>query len=298
MAWNGSDGKKTNDTLAAKRPVDGARGRPSWPRGAFAALAVVIGGVMAFWFIVGRDTSHAGKPSRPETPESQVSGRHQSSQPRISEEGITVIPQKAVAGDEAPSQIEKAKEEAVAAEEARIKKWKDKFAKHRSLFTNGSDQILGMIASAPPGRDMPPMPITKSIDRDFEKSLESPIVINSDDTDEVKALKQSVMDLRMEVLAIKEAEGLTVYQILTEHQDLMRENAKLRAEAQKEAREIYESGDIEGAREYVDKMNEQLDKLGSEQIKMPGEQNHALRQHIRDRLEAIRNKNTNSTRDN
>ena len=298
MAWNGSGGKKTNNTSAAKRPVDGARWRPSWLRGAFAALAVVVGGVMAFWFIVGRDSSHVDNPSRPGKPESQVSGRHQPPQQHISKEGMANVPQKVAVGDEAPSQIEKAKEDAAAAEEAHIKKWKDKFAKHRSIFTNGSDQILGMIASAPPGRDMPPMPITKSIDRDFEKSLESPIVINSDDTDEVKVLKRSVMDLRMEVLAIKEAEGLTVYQILTEHQDLVRENAKLRAEAQKEAREIYDSGDIEGAREYVDKMNEQLGKLGSEQIKMPGEQNHALSQHIRDRLEAIRNKNTNSTRDN
>lgn len=72
-------------------------------------------------------------------------------------------------------------------DEALRKKWKEKFARHRSIFSNASDQILSMIANSPPGREMPPMPITRGIDRDFIKSLESPIEISENDSDEIKA---------------------------------------------------------------------------------------------------------------
>ena len=178
-------------------------------------------------------------------------------------------------------------------DEALRKKWKEKFARHRSIFSNASDQILGMIVNTPPGRDMPPMPITRSIDRDFMKSLETPIEINETDSDEIKATKQAVIELRAEVLAIKESQNLTVYEILTQHQNLMQENAKIRAEVQKEAVELYKSGDIEGSREFVDKVNTKLDRLGAEQIKMPGTQNPELRQRMRDSLNKLKNrKNT------
>jgi len=183
---------------------------------------------------------------------------------------------------------ESATNEVSEAEAARIQKWKDKFAKRKSIFNNASDQILGMIAGAPPGRDMPPLPIAKSIDRDFMKSLETPIVINDEDSDRVKELKKSVMRLRDEILEIKKSEGLSVYEILTQHQDLVRENAAIRVNAQREALEIYNSGDVEAAQEYVDKMNEALDRLGAEAIRLPGEPDEAMRQHMRDRLQAIR----------
>ena len=181
------------------------------------------------------------------------------------------------------------------AEDARIKKWKDKFAKRRSIFSNASDQILGMIVNAVPGRDMPPMPITKSIDHDFMKSLETPIVINEDDSNEIKAVKRAVMEMRAEVLAIKDSQGLTVYEILTQHQDLMRENAKIRMEVQKEALDLYKSGDVEGTREFLDKVNVKMDELGAEHIKMPGTQNPELRQRIRDSLDRLKKRKKSNT---
>ena len=48
MAWNGSNGKNTNVTSTAKRPVGGAKKRPSILRGAFASLAVVALATIAF----------------------------------------------------------------------------------------------------------------------------------------------------------------------------------------------------------------------------------------------------------
>jgi len=271
---------------AAKRTKSGVT---VW-RGVIAALVVVVGAAVAFWFVGGRDNggpaASKGSKSIPlSLPNSSVS--KPTGNPDGSKDGKSA---ESGQNDEDAAKSEAANKAAAAAEEARIKKWKDKFAKRRSIFTNASDQVLGMIASAPPGRDMPPMPITPSIDRDFMRSLDTPIVIDDADSDEIKALKEAVMKLRVEVLEIKESQGLSVYEILTQHQDLVRENASLRIEAQKAALEIYKSGDVEGARDYVDTANVLLQKLGAEPIKMPGGQNEELRQHIRNRLDNIKKK--------
>ena len=287
MAWNGSDGAakvpRKAGCGAAPRPVPSAKGK-SPLRGVLAALVVVIGAGLAWWWLADdRGTPQVQQPSKPvpvrprranEAAKGAASGG--GSAERIADPAPSVIPDAGAA--------------AAAAEEARLKKWRDKFAKHRSIFTNASDQILGMIASTPPGRDMPPLPITKSVDHDFMKSLETPIEILDGDSAEVRAAKESVIKLRAEVLAIKESEGLSVYEILTQHQSLLRENAALRIEAQNEALDIYKSGDVELAREYVDKANEKLIELGSEPIRMPGTENPELRQHIREKLQTIKSK--------
>ena len=293
MAWNGSrcatdqprkvESPRVAKCGAALRPVASAKGRKPL-RSVLVVLVVGIVAVVA-WRLVssGHDRSQEYQ-----TPQADVSEKKQ---PTSFSKGVHDISGRAFGSTSDAISCNDVNTEAAiaaAAEKARQKKWRDKFAKHRSIFTNASDQVLGMIANTPPGRDMPPMPISKSIDHDFERSLNAPIIINDDDSDEVKAVKQAVMQLRLEVQAIKEAEGLSVYDILTQHQDLMRENAKLRIDAHKEAIEIYKSGDEEGAKIYVEKINEKLVKLGAEPIRMPGEQNQELRQHIRNRLDAMR----------
>lgn len=297
MAWNGSGGaanvprkgygNRTADSRATSRSVPSAR--HGWLRGIVAAFAVAVVSGGAWWLLscnhVQQDEAEARRLGTPKTrrvkdiaPKSAAASSGGAAQRLIQ----TV--------DSSSNEVDNAEAFAAAAQEARLNKWKEKFARRRSIFTNGSDQILGMIASTPPGRDMPPLPITKSIDHDFMKSLDTPIEILDGDSAEVRAAKEAVIKLRAEVLAIKESEGLSVYEILTQHQSLLRENAALRIEAQKEALDIYKSGDVELAREYVDKANEKLIELGSEPIRMPGTENPELRQHIREKLQTIKSK--------
>ena len=64
----------------------------------------------------------------------------------------------------------------------------------KPIFDNASDQLIAMAASgAASGYAMPPMPVMDNADEEFIKSLEKEIVINDDDTDEVKVLKQKVI---------------------------------------------------------------------------------------------------------
>ena len=294
MAWNGSGGaanvprkgygNRTADSRATSRPAPSAR--CGWLRGTFAALAVVAVACGAWWLFscnhAQQDEAEARRLGTPKT------RRVKDIAPKSAAASSGGAARRLIhAADASSNEVANAE---AAAEEARLNKWKEKFARRRSIFTNGSDQILGMIASTPPGRDMPPLPITKSVDHDFMKSLETPIEILDGDSAEVRAAKEAVIKLRAEVLAIKESEGLSVYEILTQHQSLLRENAALRIEAQNEALDIYKSGGVELAREYVDKANEKLIELGSEPIRMPGTENRELRQHIREKLQTIKSK--------
>lgn len=294
MAWNGSGcaanvprkgyGNRTADSRATSRSAPSAR--HGWLRGIVAAFAVAVVSGGAWWLLscnhVQQDEAEA---RRRDTTRSR---RVKDIAPKSAAASSGGAARRLIhAADASSNEVANAE---AAAEEARLNKWKEKFARRRSIFTNGSDQILGMIASTPPGRDMPPLPITKSVDHDFMKSLETPIEILDGDSAEVRAAKEAVIKLRAEVLAIKESEGLSVYEILTQHQSLLRENAALRIEAQNEALDIYKSGDVELAREYVDKANEKLIELGSEPIRMPGTENPELRQHIREKLQTIKSK--------
>lgn len=259
---------------------------PQIRNGLLAAAFVVAGGCAVLWWF--RDTSTREVPKHSATKEKVERGNSpapRQTSPSQSTEGVVQTPVRGAAISNSTFVAE------AAAEAARIQKWKERFAKHRTIFSNSSDQILSMIAGARPGQPMPPLPITKSIDRDFEKSLETEIIFDKDDSDEIRAAKEAVLRMRTEIRAIKEVEGLSVYEILTQHLDLVNENAATRIEAQKEAIEIYNGGDEEGARQYVEAVNEKLQALGSEPIKMPGEQNPELRQHIRERLEKMKQRN-------
>ena len=173
-------------------------------------------------------------------------------------------------------------------ERERKKRFDEK--RKKMIFSNASDQILAMILRAPPGHDFPPLPISPSLDRDFKESLKTPIVINDDDPENVKGLKMAVMKMRDEIQYLVEEKGMTVREIITEHQDLVRENSKIRSDAQAEARRIYESGDVEGAQKYVTTMNLALQQMDVEPIKMPGQVNEEMRQQLRDKLQAIKDK--------
>lgn len=135
------------------------------------------------------------------------------------------------------------------------------------VFDNACDQLLAMATSGGNG-NMPPLPVARGMEKDFLKALEKEIVINDDDSDQVKDLKRRVIEARM---AMKEllAEGKTVNEILETHREQVNFSADVRRDAMMEARKILDSGDIEGAKQYVTMMNVALQQIGVQEIKMP-----------------------------
>lgn len=138
------------------------------------------------------------------------------------------------------------------------------------IFRHGSDDILAMIASTPPGQEMPPLPPGAMTDSQFLASLEDPIEISDQDSDRVRLLKQSVISLRQQVKELLDA-GQTVSQILAEHQKLQRDNAEVRTQALLEMRKILESGDRKEAIRYARTINVALGQMGVDAIPVPSE---------------------------
>ena len=88
----------------------------------------------------------------------------------------------------------------------------------KPIFNNPSDQLIAMALSFKPGQSMAPLPSLSNINQDFANSLLSPIVINDDDSDDVKEQKLAVKEARAYIVAeIKN--GRTVAECLNEYRD-------------------------------------------------------------------------------
>lgn len=142
------------------------------------------------------------------------------------------------------------------------------------IFKHGSDQMIAMVLSAPPGQAIPPMPANAVSDKEFLDSLKEEIEILDTDSDEVKNMKANVIVARNEIKAMM-AKGYSAQQVLQEHLDLSNDNAKLRTDALLELKSILESGDRDGARRYAVSMNAAFQQMGVMEIPVPSKDGKA-----------------------
>ena len=135
------------------------------------------------------------------------------------------------------------------------------------VFNNASDQVLAMAVSAD-ARGMPPIPISHNIEAEFLASLKQEIVILDTDDESTRAMKEAVKAAREEMKRLID-NGMTVSQVLAEHQNLANENAKVRNDAMMELSQLVKAGDMEGAKEYKRKINIALGQMGIEGLTIP-----------------------------
>ena len=141
--------------------------------------------------------------------------------------------------------------------------------KVRRVFNHMSDTMIAEVLQPPEGGVMPPPPpITAGMHDKFLKSLDDPIVINDDDTPEVKEQKESVIIARAQ---IKERidNGERFEDILREHWTLTEDNLKIKRNAQKELDAIYAQGDRDGAAKYKRVMDVALSQMGISELDEP-----------------------------
>ena len=140
--------------------------------------------------------------------------------------------------------------------------------KRERTFKSSVDQTIAMLMSVPPGQPIPPVPLRPGAEEEFRKSLDNPIEILETDSDEIVKMKKTVMQTREEMKQLMD-QGYSIQQIISEHRQLANENAKVRLQAIKEAREIVEKGDDEAARKYVATMNAAFQQMGIPEITVP-----------------------------
>ena len=137
------------------------------------------------------------------------------------------------------------------------------------VFDNASDQILALATADAPGGNAPPLPsLGPKFEDEFARSLKKEIVINEDDSDAVKEVKARVKQARQDLLDAMGA-GMSAQDVLMEHRKMQENNAAMRMDAVKGLREYLDKGDTEGAREYVEKMNQALEQMGIMKIELP-----------------------------
>ena len=136
------------------------------------------------------------------------------------------------------------------------------------VFANPADALL---ANLPPGdgtSSAPPPPAVSDLEKKFAESLKKEIQILDTDTDDIRAMKQAVMETRAELKRLIDS-GQTVAQVLAQHQELANENARVRSNAMAELKQILDSGDIDGAKEYKRKINVALQQMGIAELSIP-----------------------------
>ncbi len=140
----------------------------------------------------------------------------------------------------------------------------------KPVFENAAEQVIALAISTPPGASMPPLPDLTGLEEDFAKSLERPIVITEDDSEEVQKLKERVAETKA-YLAEEVKKGGNIIDILREHQEEM---GRIEAEQLAAVREMQaikaEEGD-EAAAEDVKRKNGEFRKDGIPELPVPGE---------------------------
>ena len=157
----------------------------------------------------------------------------------------------------------------------------------KPVFDNPSDQVLGMALSAPAGQGIAPLPMTGDLEREFRKSLEHEIVIADDDSPKVKALKMAVIQAREDMKAMLD-QGMTMQDIMREHQKLANENADMRNSAVSELKRLLADGDYESATKYAGEVNQVFRQMGIMELSMPP-RSAAEHEQLKEERRAARN---------
>lgn len=137
------------------------------------------------------------------------------------------------------------------------------------IFSNPSDQVIALAISTPLGQAMPPLPDLQGIDKDFMRSILSPIKITDDDTDEIKDLKKRVIAVKEELVEeIKN--GGSVQDVLLAHQKEMNRLSENRLMAIQEMQRIAGEYGVEAAQEFADRVNKRFNEQGIPEIPVIG----------------------------
>lgn len=280
MAWNGSDGGASRQSQGGtheKKATQGgtesrrSRGvaRPYW-RGLLALALVMVGGGLAWWWVVGRG-GHAGRAPLPD--DKRPASRIASAEPKTTVStkkdplplsnstrqkeplAAPAVPDGMVAVTNAGKVLFMTPKEAETFRRA---------CRDTTLRTK-TEKRLRLLASIPIGSPVPPMPGFVDMDADLQATLDNKIEILPDDTAREIEQKKFVMAFK-EYMAEEIAAGKTANQVYEEYVQTMNKVAALTSEGSKMAREMRGEGDLEGAKKFLERVNAKIEEMGGNPI--------------------------------
>ena len=138
-------------------------------------------------------------------------------------------------------------------------------------FPHGSDRMIAYLLTAEPGGTMigDSESIMRGFNEVFAKSLKDEIVIAPDDTDEVKELKQSVLDARREIQG-RMADGRSAEEVMIEARNQLLELTLYHDELKQQVIRLAEDGMTQkDYDELIGAANLMLEERGIGKIQMP-----------------------------
>lgn len=262
MSWNGS-GTKSPAAQPAQMPT-AAKKSPAVVRGIIAGVVIAVGVFVVVLFMLSSKSSGLAKDGHEKIKKSRSLEVVQTPRPAHAEAKKQPNPLKSDRGQANADQSVQAdgtnKTDAARAD--------DKGKSPKPTFANSCDDLIAKILTGE-GGNIPPLPhIGREYDKQVREALKRPIEIGEGDSEEVKALKERVIEARRDVLALMD-NGESFSDILNEHRDLLAENTKIRDDSQRELRRLVEEGDIEGAKRYYFKINIALQQMGIKDMDKP-----------------------------
>ena len=268
MAWNkpSPENQRPIKKIAAKAP--------SAKRGIIAGAVVVVLSLAGLWFFFSGSGGLTERTNRQRVP-SRDGGTDRPRKP-TSATSVKDVTQASRSGDgeriPAAGAGNVDSEKMKAAQAGAADAGKDEKPKSKPVFEHSTDQLIAMaMTSAQGGASMPPLPGIGARDNaEFVKSLKKPIVINDDDSENVKAVKQLVQQTREEIVQLMEENpNMSFSDILQEHRKIHNENVDIKAQTTRELQKIIDEGDIEGAKKFRTTMNFALQQMGISEITTP-----------------------------
>jgi hypothetical protein len=135
------------------------------------------------------------------------------------------------------------------------------------VFEHPTDEILASLPPADGTSASPPPPSVPDLDKRFAESLKTEIKILDTDTDDIRAMKQAVIELRAEAKKLLD-QGLSMDEVLREHRRLAEENESMRRNVLVELKKMIAAGDESMALEYRKCANAALEQMGIAPVTM------------------------------
>lgn len=238
--------------------------KPSATRGIVAGIVVVLLALAGAWYFLGDSlTSTAPKDKKTKT----IKKVEHAKAAVDRKQSVEVEAQVVEIGEDIQGSETRNTADAQPAAAAK----KEEKPKTKRVFESGTDQLIAMVMSNPPGGQMPPLPdIGPGETKHFLESLKKPIEIDKDDSDHIKAIKELVQNTREEIVKLMEENpNMSFGDILQEHRKINNENVDIRGKTIAELQKIIDEGDIEGAKKFRTTMNFALQQMGIEEMDTP-----------------------------
>lgn len=254
----------------------GAASRPVWLKGAIAGVAVVVAAIVAWQLLAPGEQVATPKPSggpkaAKTLPESAPVQRTESAQPAETNV-VEAAPVAAVDPNARPTKVGEELNGYIKLPSGRLHKVRGVVTNSVSQTTRGwysvfehtsENEIACYLAIKPGTPLLGQMKYNGRFKADFLKSLERPILINPDDSEEVKELKRNVIEAKVN---LKDAldRGEDIEQIMLDTRKELQDLGRYKMDIQRHVQELHREGklSVDDLEDVVEAANKMLAEKG------------------------------------